>query len=71
MITDKLAAIVVAVVVLVGYFIPTIIAAARRHRNAAPIILVNVLLGWTFLGWLVSFIWSLTYQPPRLDVINR
>ena len=40
------------------YFIPTIIVCCNRHRNTAGIILINVLLGWTGIGWLVALIWS-------------
>lgn len=52
--------IVWVILLLGGYFLPTIIAAARRHRNAAPIFLVDLLLGWTGVGWLVAFIWAFT-----------
>lgn len=44
----------------VVYFLPTIIAFSREHRNAVKICLVNLLLGWTVLGWLVVLIWALT-----------
>lgn len=43
---------------LLLYFLPTIFAVVRRHRQAAPIILLNVFLGWTFLGWIAALIWS-------------
>jgi hypothetical protein len=54
----------VAVLIIVGiavYFIPTLIATARGHRNAMAIFLTNLLLGWTALGWIISLIWSFTY----------
>lgn len=42
------------------YFVPAIVAAVRRHRNAGAIFLTNLLLGWTLLGWAVALIWSAT-----------
>ena len=42
------------------YLLPTIIVLARRKRNVLGPILVNVLLGWTFVGWIVALIWALT-----------
>lgn len=42
------------------YLTPVGIAANRRHRNMMPILLVNVLLGWTVVGWLAALIWSTT-----------
>lgn len=35
------------------YFLPAIIAAIRRSR-ANPVFVVNLFLGWTFIGWVVA-----------------
>lgn len=40
------------------YFLPTIIAVAGRRRNTFAIFLLNLLLGWTFIGWVVALVWS-------------
>jgi len=40
------------------YLLPTIIVIARRKKKILGPILVNVLLGWTFVGWLVALIWA-------------
>lgn len=42
------------------YFVPTVFAFSRGHRNATAIFLLNLLLGWTFLGWVVALIWAVT-----------
>lgn len=42
------------------YFLPTIIVLARRKKNVLGPILVNVLLGWTIIGWIVALIWALS-----------
>ncbi|HEY97255.1 MAG TPA: superinfection immunity protein [Dehalococcoidia bacterium] len=41
------------------YILPTIIAAVRRHKSIVAILLVNIFLGWTFIGWVLSLIWAL------------
>lgn len=41
------------------YFLPTIIAAVRSKRNAPAIFILNLLLGWTFVFWVVALVWSL------------
>ena len=41
------------------YFVPTIIAAIRKTRNLMTIILLNLLVGWTFLGWVASLVWAI------------
>lgn len=40
------------------YLLPTIIAAARGKKKIVGIVLVNVLLGWTFIGWVAALIWA-------------
>ena len=43
----------------VAYLIPSFIAFARGHPNRYVILVINVVLGGTGLGWLVSLIWAL------------
>lgn len=55
----------VSIVLLLGvplmvYFAPTALAVARGHHNEAPIFLLNLFLGWTFLGWVAALIWAVT-----------
>jgi hypothetical protein len=47
--------IVLAVMVLM-YFLPTAIAVVRKMPNAAPIAFINLLLGWTVIGWVAALI---------------
>ncbi len=43
------------------YFLPSIIA--RDKRDAAGIILLNVFLGWTVIGWVIALVWAITAEP--------
>lgn len=52
--------IVVAIWSLMSYFIPSIIAAARGHKDTMGITILNIFLGWTLLGWVVALVWSVT-----------
>jgi hypothetical protein len=59
-----------AVASLVAYFIPTFIAIYREHVNVLAITLLNLFLGWTFIGWVVALVWSVTvYQGPAPRVV--
>lgn len=49
---------------IVAYFVPAIVASGRHHRNSTAIFALNFLLGWTVLGWIFSFVWSLTDPGP-------
>lgn len=52
-------------IILCLYFVPTFTAAMRRHRSVMAIIVVNLVLGWTFIGWFFALIWSLTGNTER------
>jgi len=45
------------------YFLPTIIG--WHKRNAGGIFVLNLLLGWTLVGWVVALVWALTVDPVR------
>jgi len=45
-------------VFLIVYIIPFIVAIGRRHRFRVAIGLINLLLGWTFLGWIAALVWA-------------
>lgn len=47
---------------LVVYFLPTIIAVARHAKSTAGVILLNIFAGWTFIGWIIALVWSITGQ---------
>jgi membrane protein CcdC involved in cytochrome C biogenesis len=42
------------------YLLPTFVAMGRHHHNALAIGILNLLLGWTFVGWVVALVWSCT-----------
>ena len=46
------------------YFLPTIIAAASRLRRLATIFSLNLIVGWTVVGWIATVIWVMeSYSP--------
>jgi hypothetical protein len=49
----------------VPYWIPTLIAFVRHHPSAGGIAVLNLLLGWTFIGWVVALVWALSDNSPR------
>ena len=48
----------IIILIFATYFLPTLIAFLRQHKNRLEIFLLNLLLGWTALGWVGSLIWS-------------
>jgi hypothetical protein len=60
-------------VLLILYFLPTIVG--RGQKNIGSIFTLNLLLGWTFIGWVIAMVWAVkvntqptviyTQGPPR------
>jgi hypothetical protein len=44
------------------YFVPTIVAFLRGH-NVGSVFALNLFLGWTLVGWVVSLSMSLATKP--------
>ena len=48
-------------VILIGlYFMPTVVAVVRRHHNGNSIAVLNLVAGWTLIGWVVALVWSVS-----------
>jgi hypothetical protein len=54
---------IVALVLL--YFLPSMLALAGGKRRKWKIIAVNVLTGWTMIGWVASMIMNWSYEAPE------
>lgn len=59
MLFSFLAVILFVIVVAFVYFIPTMIAFHKKRKNKEVIFLANALVGWTAVGWILVFLWSL------------
>ena len=36
------------------YFLPTIVAVSRKVPHMGSVVVINLFLGWTFIGWVVA-----------------
>lgn len=52
------AAVLLLIIGLALYFVPGIIAGARGHNNFVAILVLNLFLGWTLLGWVGALVWA-------------
>lgn len=53
-------------IVTFGYFLPWAIAATRQKSNTLAIALLNFLVGWTFIGWIVALVMSVQNEPTHV-----
>lgn len=58
---------------LVFYLIPFCVAAVRNCDRAVGVLLLNVLTGWTIVGWWVALVWALAggERQPGLAAVAR
>jgi len=42
------------------YFLPAIVGFCRKHHESWHIFALNLLLGWTVVGWIIAMVWAAT-----------
>lgn len=65
---DTIQAVLILIVIVSAYLFPTVNAVRRQHNNIAAIAVLNILLGWTFVGWVGALVWSFTNDRTIVDV---
>jgi uncharacterized membrane protein len=51
------------------YFLPSIIGYSKRNFNS--ILLLNLFLGWTLIGWVVAIVWAVAYEKPVESSVKK
>jgi len=57
---------IIALLIIVAYLLPGIIASNRKHHNSTAIWLVNIFAGWSVLGWFIALVWAVTNPAPKV-----
>jgi ABC-type transport system involved in cytochrome c biogenesis permease component len=50
---------------------PTVIALLSKKKNTLAILTLNLLLGWTVLGWIIALVWAVTKDNSTTIIINK
>jgi hypothetical protein len=53
------------------YWLPTIVAYRSGRRNTVSIGVLNFFLGWTFIGWVIAFIWAFKEDEAMLPPAHK
>lgn len=64
------AAFILLILAAAVYFLPWLVAWSKRHPNTGAIFALNLLLGWTLLGWIIALVWAFA-RSPAADAIRR
>ena len=60
-----IAVILVIILGFIAYIVPTIVALRRHVPNAGSVIVINMLLGWSIIGWAVALAMACRDNAPR------
>jgi hypothetical protein len=55
--------VVLFLISFVFYWIPTVVAVVRHVPNMASVVVINLFLGWTLIGWVVALAMSVRSRP--------
>lgn len=65
--TNPLLAVAVSLLICIAtiggiffYFLPALVAWHKSKRNFTAIFVLNLCVGWTFIGWVVALVWAFT-----------
>lgn len=61
--------ITIIIVFVLLYFFPTVIAFSRRKSNTAAIFMLNLFLGWSFIGWIIALVWAVSKDRETQQII--
>jgi hypothetical protein len=53
----------VVLLIVTAYMLPALVAALRGHPQVWAITALDLILGWSVLGWVAALVWSLTAIP--------
>ena len=42
------------------YLLPTIIAVRSKHPYESGVVILNIFLGWTLIGWVGALVWAVS-----------
>ncbi|MGN0538395.1 MAG: superinfection immunity protein [Candidatus Fimenecus sp.] len=53
------------------YFLPSILGFVRHQPNKTAILILNIFLGWSFIGWIVALVWAFKKEAQPVQVVNN
>jgi hypothetical protein len=63
------ASIIFAILAVALYFTPAIVVFARRLPHSGSVIIIDVFLGWTLIGWVVALAMACRSKPAAVQPV--
>jgi hypothetical protein len=58
-------------ILLSFYLVPTFVALLRHHHNVSGVFVVNLLTGWTVIGWIAALIMACMPKPTPAVIVQQ
>jgi hypothetical protein len=58
---------VILLCLVLVYFLPSMIASNRKVTNVGSVFVINLFLGWTFIGWVVALAMAARTTRPEVS----
>jgi T4 superinfection immunity protein len=55
---DNTIFVIILMLCVIIYMLPTLIAYARDIPRRQAVTVVNIIFGWTLIGWFITFLWA-------------
>lgn len=65
MTTGQMLVPIAVILACAGYLLPFLIADHKKHPRLPAVFGLNLLLGWTLIGWIAALLWALA--PSKLS----
>jgi hypothetical protein len=50
--------VILLIMITILYLLPTVIAYGRDIPQRGAVTILNIVLGWTLVGWVLAFLWA-------------
>ncbi len=60
--------VLLAIIGLVIYFIPTSVARKNKSPNKVAVIILNIFLGWSLIGWVIALVLACKKPAPQTTI---
>jgi len=65
--------ILIIMLLLFFYLIPSVVACSNKKSNAGAIAVLNILMGWSGICWIIALVWACTKdkKPDIVQIFNK
>ena len=61
---------IICIIAVILYFLPTIVA-DMRGRPSGSIFIINIFFGWTFIGWVIALAMAMSSSQNQQIIIQK